>query len=224
MRLHCVLRVLCEQSRRYPTVACLTCGTFLGSFVPQQGAAAFVRSQARQDAPMLPRVLHLKEVALLLYQSIARGEPSWVRRPSGVRIRIVRSLVSLLSLLLSRHPHPFLSLALSSVSSAAGVPHASFLPFHRPSSHQPVYFGKVEAANHEEGKAREEKKRKEKYIRGEIQKRGFLSQYIQDSLRININSRINIYSYIPLPYIAYFLHISPPTLPAWTCSHAMDLL
>lgn len=55
------------------------------------------------------RVLHLKEVALLLYRSIARGESSWVRRPSGVR---VRSLVSLLSLLLSHHPPP-LPLSLS---------------------------------------------------------------------------------------------------------------
>jgi len=138
VRLHRVLRVSCERSRRYPTVACLTCGTFLDSFVPQQRAVAFVR-KARQDAPMLPRVLHLKEVALLLYQRMARGEPSWVREPSGVRI--VRSLVSLLLLLLSRHPPcSFLSLALSSVSSTAGVPHAGFLPFHRPSSRQPVLF------------------------------------------------------------------------------------
>lgn len=113
MRLHCVLRVSCEQEAEGILQSRVSRAvTFLGSFVPQQRAAAFVRSQARQDAPMLPRVLHLKEVALLLYQSIARGEPSWVRGPSGVRIRIVLSLVSLLSLLLSRHPPP-LSLSCS---------------------------------------------------------------------------------------------------------------
>lgn len=83
-------------------------------------AGAFERGQARQDVPMLPRVLHLKEVALLLYREvIARGESSWVRRPPGVRIRVIRSLVSLLSLFRSHHPphpRPFLSLVRSSLS------------------------------------------------------------------------------------------------------------
>lgn len=111
VQLHRVfLRVSCERSRGYSIVSRASRAVrFLRSFVPQQQrAAAFVRSQARQDAPMLPRVLHLKEVALLLYRSIARGEPSWVRGPSGVRIRIVRSLTSLLSVCSSLiTPTPF---------------------------------------------------------------------------------------------------------------------
>lgn len=126
-RLHRVLRVLCIRRQRYPQVACVTV-QFVSRLCPNVQTRC--SNQARQDAPMLPRVLHLKEVALLLYRSIVRGDPSWVRRPSGVRVRVVRSLVSLLSLLLSRHPHPFLSLAPSSVSGATGSLHIDFLPFH----------------------------------------------------------------------------------------------
>ena len=89
---------VCHRAVRFSTPPCPTCALF---------------DQARQDAPMLPRVLHLKEVALLLYRSIARGEPSWIRRPPEVRIRDTRSLASLLSPCSSLVIPPPLSLSCS---------------------------------------------------------------------------------------------------------------
>lgn len=118
--------------------------------MPQQRRRTFdERDQARRDATMLPRVLHLKEVALLLYRSIARGEPSWARGPRGGPRRTLSRLPPFAAPLSRHPPHPFLSLALSCVSARPpGPPHAVLPPlsFVSSPSSQLAYFGKVKTA------------------------------------------------------------------------------
>lgn len=176
------------------------------------------------------RVLHLKEVALLLYRSIARGESSWVRRPSGVRIRRALSLVSLLSLLLSRYLPP-LPLSLSySPSNVSRMYHKISPHWLPPFSLTSLSLSRLFRQSKNQWSAKKRKngsnvikrKLKKEYIVYRKILTSSISIHIQYSLvRINIFS--NCILLASLLFFVFSLRLLF-LLTYLTYSHAMDLL